>query len=1203
MIHTNRTAQRTWCHAVWLLAVFWLIAGIPSLAQSGRGTLTGSVKDASGASIFGASLTLKETNTGSRYTTIASDEGLFTFPELPPGTYTLAITSQGFESYTQVGITVNVGSTATINAVLKIGSATESVTVTSDASQLQTESSDIGTTVSSALIEDLPPQYAGAPRNPLQFVELAPGYSGLNSNSPTQNSDVFKLNGGQEASMDIFVDGATIELVSPSMQMNYGVSVEAVQEFKVMTNTFDAQYGRMGGGLINLVTKSGSNSLHGDAYDILRNKSLDANSWISNLQKQPRGLDTQNDFGALISGPVYIPKLYNGRDKTFFMFNYEGFRFHTGGNGLNGAPTQAMTTGDFSSLLTPVTVFGTTFPAHILYDYTTCTYANQGKACVPYGATADAASPTGWSGTPTNIIPSTAEDSVFKAAIPDMPQAPSGVTSPYQNTPVSSLDITNANMYEIRIDQNIGAKQKINGSYDYDWRPTEDTIAGHPLDTSATNQRTHYVRFGYDYIFSPNLLNHFNAGYSRRYRVEGSGIGSYGGNWPDKLGLKGVMQTTFPYFDYNYHNGAPVPSNGADAFVDNTYQYDDNLSWQHGRHSLKFGVEARLQEFNINVATQTSGEFTFGSGPTSTGNLSDPNQANSGFNYASFFLGAGSPNGDGNHNRIVLPQQLGWRVKYYAGFVQDDWKVNPKLTVNAGFRYEIPTPVTEAHGQQSFMNPTLANPAAGNLPGAYEFLGTGTGRTGSDSYQDTFKKSYGPRIGLAYQVRPDTVVRAGYGIYYQSLKIGGFGENDSAGFTGSYQYPTGANQQTPEVLLDKITAYPGTLPPFVGPSSMNGQAPTVIISKTGRPGTTQTWTLDVEQQLPGKFVVDMAYVGDHGDHLPAFMHDPNQGLPVNQVRGACLNVDITAQAGNAACTGQTPVTAPYAGFSGTVSQALRPFPQYGNADVDTVTMGDPAGVYTYHALQVTAKKSISAGLTLLASYAWQKTLTNSDSEYPAVASWFANGNGGALNTYNLKVEKGLSQYDVPQRLIMSYTYQLPFGKGKQFVNQGKFAEELVGGWQFAGVLTYQGGTPLHVTEGGWDSGIFAGNLGASARPNYVSGQNMNGYHGGGWVWGQSHRLNAAAFTPAPSYTFGDAPRALKVREFASHGEDLSLSKEIPMYTDKVKALFRLEFFNAFNRAGQYTGFDTNTSDGSNLGSATNRQNLPRSIQANLKVLF
>jgi len=356
MIHTNRTAQRTWCHAVWLLAVLWLIAGIPSLAQSGRGTLTGSVKDTAGASMFGASLTLKETNTGSRYTTIASVEGLFTFPELPPGTYTLAITSQGFESYTQVGITVNVGSTATVNAVLKVGAASESVTVTSDASQLQTESSDIGTTVPSELIEDLPLQYAGSPRNPLAFVMLTPGFSGVNANSPTDQGG-FKLNGGQQAGTDILVDGATIELASANLQMNYGVSVEAVQEFKVMTNTFDAQYGRMSGGLVNLVTKSGTNTLHGDVYDILKNRVLDANSWSSGLSSpaQAKPIDTQNDFGAIISGPIYIPKLYNGRDKTFFMFNYEGYRWNTGGVGLNGAPTQAMTTGDFSALLTPVT--------------------------------------------------------------------------------------------------------------------------------------------------------------------------------------------------------------------------------------------------------------------------------------------------------------------------------------------------------------------------------------------------------------------------------------------------------------------------------------------------------------------------------------------------------------------------------------------------------------------------------------------------------------------------------------------------------------------------------------------------------------------------------------------------------------------------------------------------------------------------------
>jgi hypothetical protein len=968
--------------------------------------------------------------------------------------------------------------------------------------------------------------------------------------------------------------------------MNYGVSVEAVQEFKVMTNTFDAQYGRMSGGLVNLVTKFGTNDLHGDVYDILKNRVLDANSWASGLSTpaQTKPIDTQNDFGAIISGPVYIPKLYNGRDKTFFMFNYEGYRWNTGGVGLNGAPTQDMLKGDFSALLQPVKVYDTIYPAHIIYDYKTCTGVNQGQECKPY---------------PGNII-TDAPDPIYKASIPYMPQAPADATSPYQNLSQTSLNVTNANMYEIRIDQNLGAKQKINGSYDYDWRPTGYVINGAPLDASSTNQRTHYVRFGYDYIFKPNLLNHFNAGFSRRYRQEFSGIGSYGGNYPSKIGLKGVSDTTFPVFNYDYPNRAAIPSNGADQFYDNTYQYNDTVSWQLGRHSLNLGVEARLQEFNIDILTNTSGNFSFGSNQTSTWDEKIPGQPDSGFGYASFYLGAASGGG------IALPERLGWRVKYYAGFVQDDWKVTSKLTANLGFRYEIPTPVTEAHGQQSFMNPTLANPGAGGLPGAYEFLGKGTGRTGSNSSQDTFKDSFGPRIGFAYQVHPDTVVRAGYGIYYQNLKIGGFGENDSQGFFGSYSYPSSASTQTPAVVLSAITKYPGPTPPFIDPAGMNGQGPTVILTKTARPGTTQTWTLDVEQQLPGKFMIGLAYVGDHGDHLQAFLHDPNQGLPANMLRGACLLQDITAQGAGTPCAGMTPVAAPYAGFSGSVSQALRPFPQYASAQVDSVTMSDPFGVYTYNAMQVKAEKRISAGLTLLANYTWSKTLTNADSEYPSQANWNGNGNGGALNTYNLKVEKGLSQYDIPQRLILSYTYQLPFGKGKQFANTGGIVNVLVGGWQFAGVQTYEGGTPLAVNEGNWNSGIFAGNLGASARPNYVQGKPMSDHSSGGWVGGQSRRLNPAAFTLAPSYTFGNAPRALTVREFASHNEDLSLSKQIPMYTERIKTVLRVEFFNAFNRPGQYTGFNTTVSDdniGNGFGQANSKQNGPRSIQANLRVSF
>jgi hypothetical protein len=1177
MTHTNNTKQRFLRLAVWLLVAFGLAAGTPGFAQSGRGTLTGMVKDSSGAIIPGAALTLQEVNTGSRFATIAGPQGLYTFPELEPGTYALTVTSAGFESYTQNGITVTVGSTATVNTALKIGSTTQSIVVTSDALQVQTESSDIGTTVPTTLIEDLPLQFNGTVRNPLQFVTLTPGFSGVDSNSPTEQGG-FKLNGGQQAGTDIFVDGATIELASANLQMNYGVSVEAVKEFKVMTNTFDAQYGRTSGGLVNLVTKSGTNGLHGSVYDFLRNKVLDANSWLNNLQGSARPPDTQNDFGAIISGPVYIPKLYNGRNKTFFMFNYEGFRYDTGGNSLNSAPTQAMLGGDFSALLQPTTVFGNTFPAHILYDYSTCTGANQGQTCQAY---------------PGNRI-TEAPDPVFEASIQYLPQAPASATSPYLNLYQDSLNITNANMYEVRIDQNVGAKQKFSFSYDYDWRPTGYIIFGAPLDASSTNQRTHYLRFGYDYVFTPNIFNHFNAGFSRRYRQEFSGIGSYGGNYPTKIGLGGVMNTTFPQFSYNYPDGAALPSDGADEFYDNTYEYDDNLAWQRGRHSIKFGVDARLQEFNINILTNTSGEFGFGSGPTSISS-----DSNSGFGYASFYRGAASS------GSIALPEELGWRVKYFAGFVQDDWKVSAKLTANLGFRYEIPTPVTEAHGQQSFVNPTLANPGAGGIPGAYEFLGSGTGRTGSNSSQNTFKDSYGPRVGFAYQAKPGTVIRAGYGIYYQDLKVGGFGENDSQGFFGSYNYPGPSSPQTPVVVLSQIKNYPGPLPPFIDPTVMNGQGPTFILSKTARPGTTSTWTLDLQQQLPGKVLLDIAYVGDHGDHLQAFLHDPNQGNPANMARGACLYADINAQTSNPACAGQSIVASPYAGFSGTVSQALRPFPQYASAVVDSVTMSDPFGVYTYEALQVQAQKRISSGLALLANYTWSKTITNADSEYPTQSAWEGNGTSGALNTYNLKAEKGLSEYDVPQRVVLSYSYQLPFGKGKRFANKGKIVNALVGGWETAGVLTFAGGTPLSVGSPNWDSGIFAGpyaNLGASARPNLVPGQNLNGYHGGGFVFGQSVRLNPAAFVPAPNFTFGDAPRALTIREFPSSEQDMNFSKQIPMYTDKVKTVFRMDFFNVFNHPGPYTGFNTQAGE-PGFGQASNRQNAPRSIQANLRVSF
>jgi hypothetical protein len=1186
--------------AAWLLVVLSLWVGVPVMAQSSRGTLTGTVTDAKGAFIAGAAVNLRETNTGSGYSTKSTAEGLFTFNELPPGSYTLSVTVQGFESYTQSGIDVNVGSTSTVTAALKVGAETTTVSVNADASHLQTESSDAGYTMTPQVLVSLPLPFGGEIRNPLEFASLSPGFAGTMTNNPSSPpAGAFKLTGGQQGGGDVLLDGATTTLASANMQVTYNFSVEAVSEFKVMTNSFDAQFGSASGGVVNLASKQGTNDFHGSAYDLLKNRVLDANSWLNNYQNAVFGpnsatkpIDTQNNFGASIGGPVRVPWLYNGKDKTFFFFNYEGFRQVNGGKSLQSAPTQAMLSGDFSALLSPMTVNGQTFQAHILYDYSTCTGANQGKPCQAYS---------------DNKITASA-DPIFVNASKVMPIAPSGATSPYYNINVSSTNQKQADMWSVRIDETINERNKISGSYFTGNMPYISTSSLGSLYTGGNIQGNKYVRLGYDYFISPTLLNHFNAGFTRRHRHETSGEGGYGGNWASKFGLKGVGDAVFPRFSYNYPgNGINSPSDGNNLFADNVFQYDDSVSWQKGRHNFRFGGEFRAAQFNLNLLTGSAGQFNFTQGPTSS-----PADTNSGFGYASFYLGAAS------NAYISIPQANGWRSKYFAFFVADDWKVDSKLTLNLGLRYDIPIPVTEAQSRMSYVDPTLSNPGAGGLPGAYVFEGSGTGRLGSSSPQSIFKKAFGPRVGLAYSVDPNTVIRAGYGIYYSTQRVGGFAENDSQGFFSSYTYPTPASIQTPAVVLSQISAYPGKLPPFIDPTVMNGQGNALFIeSQVDRPGTVQNWTLDVQRQLPLQTIVDVAYVGAHGDHLQAFLHDPNQGSPANLSRGACLQVNIASQVGNPACAGQAVVAAPYAGFNGTVSQALRPFPQYGTVSVDSATMADPFGDYTYNAMQVQVTKRISSGLTVLANYSWSKNITNADSEYPTEAAWEGNGTSGALNTYNLKVEKALSQFDIPQRVVLAWTYDLPFGKGRRFANQGGVVNVLAGGWKIAAVQKYQSGTPLSVTSPGWTSGIFAGGEGAtgsSSRPNIVSGQSVGALHGK-YVWGQSRILNQAAFNPAANFTFGNAPRALGVRELFNTSEDFNVNKVIP-FTERVHADFRVEFFDLFNRH-RFTGFDTSVTcstsstqtcnplvnTNSNFGNASGLAYGPRNIQGSLRITY
>ncbi|PYU61255.1 MAG: hypothetical protein DMG56_13850 [Acidobacteria bacterium] len=340
--------------------------------QTNSGNIRGTITDPSGATLAGATVTARNMDTGLSITTASTDAGLYSVPNLPPGRYSVSAEAPSLKKYTQEGVTVATGTAVTLDIQMQLGAVSENVTVIADASQLQTATSEIGATVQSTLVANLPLEVSGTIRNPVQFIELVPGFVGGVANNPGSNSsDDFKVNGGQEGGTDVLVDGVSISLVSANTQWNKGVSTEGVQEFKVLQSNFSAEYGESGDGIVSLTMRSGTNEFHGSAYDYLRNRDLDANSWKNNLLGSPRSVDTQNDFGATAGGPVFIPKLYHGRDKTFFFFDYEGFRLRNGGTGTQSLPNENFRKGDFSALLPTVQLYDPTTHAAIPGDILT----------------------------------------------------------------------------------------------------------------------------------------------------------------------------------------------------------------------------------------------------------------------------------------------------------------------------------------------------------------------------------------------------------------------------------------------------------------------------------------------------------------------------------------------------------------------------------------------------------------------------------------------------------------------------------------------------------------------------------------------------------------------------------------------------------------------------------------------------------------
>ena len=1195
-------------------SLFLTFSAIIARAQSDRGTIAGTVLDSSGGVVEGATITATGAETGTVYATTSTSTGAYRFSSLVLGHYDIAVAAKGFKVSNATRVEVQINSTSSLDFTLQAGDVSETVTVLADAPSIETRTSEMGTVIGAREIVELPLSLNASGqsflRSPETFVFLIPGTQGPGTNQNGSNSaGIFqsKLSGGQNFSTEVLLDGvSTTRSDSGSSFDQTAPSVEALSEFKVLTSTFSAEYGRTSGGIESFATKSGGNDYHGTAFDLFRNTALDANSWNNNQTGTPRPADHQNDFGGSLGGPVRVPKLYDGRNKTFFFFSWEQYRNNPGTSSLGTLPTKAeLQNGDFSAVLGPplmngnVPVInpcdGTPVLKGQIFDPATTKTVMVGGQPVQCR--------TAFLG---NIVPTARWDKVsqkvlgFLTALPNQPGTQNGLANNFVF--LSSQQRRDTTM-SFRIDQNWGTKNKFLFSYssrDQETPNGADVLPG-PLNGNFFNSNfTHYLRAGWDYTFGPNLLNTFTVGFNRLNNLSKPDSVN-GTDWPKLLGISGADGPVFPQFSFN---GSPIvgsytgfSTQSFNGHVPNSLVTADNVRWITGRHSFDFGFEWRAYQYSFVANGNTSPAYGFNNFQTAYA----VNDNQTGDPFASFLLGL--PNQEQLSVTSVNPRL---NSNYYAAYVQDDVKVRRDLTLNLGLRYDVDTPRSEAHGAQSSLDLRVPNPGAPSQLGALVYSPIA-------NQGQTYFKDFGPRVGFAYapaelfgHVR-NIAIRGGYAIYYAALFY-----DDLP--TGTIQFSSGSTVQPTFTSQNKFTpvqalsaGFPSFPPPVnsTDPSRLNGNNVGYIAPSYGRPARTQNWSLEVQKQLAPDLILSLGYVGIKGDYLHTNIAQVNALNPKFYNLGNALTNSVTSPAGQATLNslGVTvpswfePLYGPAGNDS--VGQLLRPFPQYldiGGSNNGMCSCLENLGISTYNAFQAKLERRFRNGLNLLASYTYSKTLTNADSAIP-VFSGFSSNEFAAQNPFNPKTQKAVSYQDTPHMLVLSYIYELPAGPGKKYLSHG-VVSKVLGGWQIGGVQRYQSGTPTILstnapsapqTDGAFRYSLVPGQpLLASNRGSFnpalgFSGcaENSNGIFSNQHVIvngvdkGPSinNYFNCAAFIDpnAPGlvaqrgYVYGNAPLILgNVRSQRYFSEDFAILKRTTI-RENQSIVFKVDIPNAFNR--------------------------------------
>lgn len=1098
-------------------------------SQTYTASIRGTVTDQTQAAVPGAAVTLTEVSRGIKHTAKTDAAGRYLLTALPPGTYSLTVEAPGFRRHSQPPFRLEVQQQATIDVELAVGEVTTTVEVQGSAPLLNTAAATLGQVIENRFILTAP--LAG--RNPLALVMLTPGLVPSNVSAGGVANVNFVANGVRNSTADAMLDGMVITGIEQNggvTDVKYTPSVDVIEEFKIQTNFFNAEFGNTGGAIINMVSKSGTNELHGVVYEFHRNAALNANSFFSNRAGRTLPDYKRNVFGGTAGGPVIFPGLYNGKNRTFFFFDYEANRTASATTTTRTVPTAQQKAGDFSDTRL------SNGRVSIIYNPFD-TYVGAGGRILrrPF---------------PGNVIPASMQDPIAKKMLSYYPE-PNQEGAPYtrvNNFFNQGVNRSAGNKLDGKIDHNLSDKQRFMSRYSVDWgNSTPANLTGNISDnTNLGKSRSQNFVFDYTRTHSPTMILTGRLGV---LRVRSAREPRSTGFDPTSLGLPPVFLTggtkIFPYISPSGYSAIGAGGWAIIRRFEDVGSLTGSLTKITGGHTFKTGVEGRFFRENYYQPGYPAGSFTFSRAITGE----DPLVASSsqGDAIASMLLGWGT---GGTYD---LDYPTATASKYFAVYAQDDWRVTSKLTLNLGLRYDFDVPRTERFNRLNWYDFDAPSPLAGKVP-AFPDL-RGVMRFVDEKKRSPFDGDYNnvqPRFGLAYALGNRMSLRAAYGIFYTVARHTIKGEVGSAFRASSgVQFSRDGGYTRYATLANP---YPDglTLPPGRNPLAFLGLGFSSYDPKSKNPQY-QQWNFSIQREIPGNGLLEVNYAASKGTHLyfgsGDVLGNRNKLDPVYWPWG---RTTLNAQVPNPFYGIITDPRSVLSQRTVQLHRLLRPYPQHAGGVGGYLAPPNIANSI-YHSVQFKYERRFSKGLAVLAHYTISKLITDADTSGTDV-DWL--GSSTSVQCWkNLRLERALSVFDIPQRAVISFSYELPVGRGRAFGSgMNRLANALVGGWELSGILTFSSGYPI---VPGLDSPTL---WDASQRPNLIGDPRTSGSP----VQRLNQYFNPAAFSrPAPD-TYGTAPRTLpNYRAFGLRNGDVTLMKNFRL-AERKSVQLRIESFNLTN---------------------------------------